>query len=550
MKNQLLIVGSSYVPPIQYVWGTLQEAFDIHFLNIRNWVEILEESNLNKKTIACIFLLEDTTYEDLDEENVVLNIISIIRQRLSLSKSPLVFCFSIRTPSNVITKSKIPGNRFGVYNEIQKLCTEFQHFYTINLDDLFVQIGLNSAYSYRNWYFSNSRLTTLAWSHLTLALSHILTRINLVRKKVLILDCDNTIWGGIVGEDGLSGILLGQDGIGKAYKDFQAAILEIHKSGILLGLASKNNEEDVWSVFDNHSQMVLSKGDFISSKINWDDKASSLLQISAELDLNLDSFVFWDDNPFERDQMRQRLPKVVTIEPPAAVELWPKFLKELELFSNFYITDEDLSKQSQYKSRIEFQKLQKKSEGESSYLRKIKLSATLLPINEQNLSRAEQISMKTNQFNLRSVRFNSNDIREFINKKDNFGYLVHLKDMFGDHGIVALFLVRVVEETAIVEAFNISCRVFGRKLEYWTALKIGELCANLGVLKVVFESIPTDKSRTVISQFLESGVFVKFNEVPNFLLKLNMKRDTMLGENDLFELSRALVESEIEGIYE
>ncbi len=550
MRSQLLVVGSSFLPPIEHIWERLKKSFEIHFSNIGNWSEILDSSNL-KKDVVSIFLLEDMGFDrKFNPIENMQSLLSIIRQRLKTSNKTFLFCFSTHTPSNVITRSKSPGLLTDVMRELQKMCEEYQHFYTIDIDYLFAEMGLNSTYSYRNWYFSNSRLTNLAWDKLTFAISQVLNRLKSAPKKVLVLDCDNTIWGGIIGEDGLSGLLLGQDGVGKAYKDFQGAVLDIRQTGTLLGLASKNNEEDVWQVFDNHSQMLLKRSDIVISRIDWNDKASNLLKMSFELDIGLDSFVFWDDNPFEREQMRSHLPEVTTVEPPKAVELWPQFLRKLDLFSNFYVTQEDLDKQHQYISRFAFQNFRATRQNDGDYLNNIMLSAALVPIDEKNVSRAEQLSMKTNQFNLRNVRLNSNEIRDFINREDNFGYLVHLKDMFGDHGLVALFLVSTHEEVAFVESFNISCRVFGRKLEYWMTSKIEEIGEFLGVSAVVFESIPTVKSRNVVSKFLESGLFLKLDNVPNSLVSFVQGSNSRINGYEFYELCKSRAETEVRGIYE
>lgn len=550
MRSQLLLVGSSFLPPFKYIWGSLEESFEIHFSNIGNWGEVLESANL-KKDVVGIFLMEDTSFDkESSQIEKMQNVLSIIRQRLTTSDKTFLFCFSTYTPSNVITKSKSPGRLSSVMIELQKLCEDFRHFYTIDLDNLFAGMGLSASYSYRNWYFSNSRLTNLAWAKLSPAINKVLTRIQSAPKKILVLDCDNTIWGGIIGEDGISGIALGQDGIGKAFKDFQGAVMELRQTGTLLGLASKNNEEEVWEVFDNHSQMLLKRNDIIVSRIDWSDKASNLLQMSLELDIGLDSFVFWDDNPFERQQVRNHLPEVTTVEPPKAVELWPQFLRDLDLFSNFYVTPEDLDKQNQYRSRLAFQNFQSTTQKNDGYLNKISLSATLVSIDEQNLSRAEQLSMKTNQFNLRSIRLSASEIRDFINRQGNFGYLVHLKDIFGDHGLVALFLVSTKDDIAFVESFNMSCRVFGRKLEYWIVHKIEQASERLGVSSIVFGSRPTVKSGPVISKFFESGLFVRLGNFPDSAVTLVQQREYRLNEDEFYEVKKSLAGNEVRGIYE
>ena len=151
-------------------------------------------------------------------------------------------------------------------------------------------------------------------------------RVNAPSRKVLVLDCDNTLWGGTVGEDGLEGLQLGQDGIGQAYLDFQSAARSLARKGLLLALASKNDEADVWQIFDGHAAMVLRRADIASYRIDWSEKSENIGAMAEELGLSLDSFVFWDDNPLEREKVRRELPQVLTPEVPPNVDAWPSLL--------------------------------------------------------------------------------------------------------------------------------------------------------------------------------------------------------------------------------
>lgn len=550
MRKELLVTGTSFVPPISHLWNRIKEEYEVYFSSIGNTVEILDTPNLNK-VIVSVFILSD--FQSQTEQEYLKfteNFMSIMRQRLTLSNKPVLFCFSTRIPSDIISKSKVPETNLAVRQQAQKLCDEFQHFYAIDLDDLLGQQGYSSSFSYRNWYFSNTRLTNKAWDSLVQAISQILYRLSLPPKKVLVLDCDNTIWGGVIGEDGLGGVVLGQDGLGKAFRDFQSEVVKKSEKGTLICLVSKNNEEDVWSMFDEHSEMILRRKHVIASRINWNDKSTNLMQLAKELNVGLESFAFWDDNPFERDQVKRRLPEVSTIEPPEAVELWPLYLRELSIFSNFYVTEEDMHKQAQYRSALEFQRQKSELGNTEEYLKIINLSASLIPIDEQNITRAEQISLKTNQFNLRSIRHTAGDIREFISKEGNFGYLVKLNDVFGDHGLVALFLVRTKEGLAFVESFNISCRVFGRKLEHWISYQIERLCNNRGISSVVFEAIPTEKSHTILSKFLDSEIFTRLDKEQIAVQSLKKFLGTTININGAYLLQSGKSEKEIEEIYE
>ena len=189
-------------------------------------------------------------------------------------------------------------------NELSILRDNYKSIYLLDLNEIFYPFGSKEIFSDRNWYFARCRLSVKGLNILTDALLQVINRFSNAASKVLVLDCDNTLWGGIVGEDGLQGIILGQDGIGTDYVVFQKEIVKLENNGIIIVLASKNNEKDVWEVFDQHSDMYLKREHIVTSKINWNEKAFNLQEVAKELDLGLDSFVFWDDNPLERDKMK------------------------------------------------------------------------------------------------------------------------------------------------------------------------------------------------------------------------------------------------------
>jgi len=310
-----------------------------------------------------------------------------------------------------------------------------------------------------------------------------------------VLDCDNTLWGGVVGEDGVKGLKLGQDGDGKAYQDFQRAVKFHQKNGIILALNSKNNDRDVWEVFSNHKEMILKKKDIISSKINWNEKFDNLIAISKELDLNLDSFVFWDDNPIEREKVKKNLPQVDVIDVAHDVNQWATQLYTLDQFAKLVVTKEDLKKTNQYKSRTKFLKAINSSKNEIEYLKSIKLKPKILKINKYNLSRAEQLCMKTNQFNLRTARYKANEIQHLSKKMQNIVFLTNLEDIYGNHGIISLVIVKKIDnEIAFLDTFLMSCRILGRHLESWIINETIQKCKQKGYKILISEHIPTQKN--------------------------------------------------------
>jgi FkbH-like protein len=337
------------------------------------------------------------------------------------------------------------------------------------LDRYLARLGLDQAFDDRNYYAARCRLSQAGLRVLAQSLGQLLERRKNAAKKVLVLDCDNTLWGGVVGEVGLSGLLLGQDGLGKAFQDFQRAARDLSHSGILLAIVSKNNEADVWEVFQGHGGMVLTRDDLVAHKINWRDKASNILELAADLDLGADSFVFWDDNPLERAVVRDQAPQVTVLEVPADVTRWPRLLKNLPDFGRFENTSEDAKKKAQYQARAQFKAEQGQVVDQTGFLKGIGLKPSLVPIDQGSVARAAQLCAKTNQFNLRVIRHSQADILALAARPGAVAFLGHLADRFGDHGNVALVLACPTPdpEVAFLDSFMLSCRVLGRHFEAW-----------------------------------------------------------------------------------
>ena len=236
------------------------------------------------------------------------------------------------------------------------------------------------------------RLSLLGLKAVDNSIACILNRIYNTNAKVLVLDCDNTLWGGIIGEEGLSKIILGTDGIGKAYIDFQKTILKLQESGIILSLCSKNNEDDVWDVFNNHPAMVLKKNKITNSRINWSEKYLNLIQIAEELSLSLNSLVFWDDDAVERAKIKSKLPEVNVIDVPDEIIHWAKILDELDVFGKFDTYADDKEKSKQYKSKLEYDNKKKLSNDMTAFLKTIQMKPKIIRLAKKNISRASQLS--------------------------------------------------------------------------------------------------------------------------------------------------------------
>ena len=362
-------------------------------------------------------------------------------------------------------------------------------------------------------------------------INEIYFKINLPQAKVLVLDCDNTLWGGVLGEDGLKNIKIGQDGIGKIYKAFQNEILSLSKRGILLAISSKNNLEDVLEVFDKHQMMSLKKKDITSFKVNWDEKYKNIIEISKELNLGLNSFIFWDDNKLEREKMQKFLPEVVTIDVDDEISNWPEQLKNNIHLSKFYITKEDLKKIDQYKMVGKFTQSKKKVKSghdQISFLKSIKLKPKLTKIEDSLISRASQMCQKTNQFNFRTIRYSETNIKKIMKDRNYECRLISLKDLYGDHGVIAMFILKKLnKDYCFIDTILMSCRVLGRFLDVWIFNEVRKLAKKNKYKFVVSEFIKTKKNR-VFEKTLELNGFKKVDQKFIDKIKVPLKSNNKL----------------------
>lgn len=286
-----------------------------------------------------------------------------------------------------------------------------------------------------------------------------------VVKKCLVLDCDNTLWGGIVGEDGFDGIAIGPDTPGREYVEFQKAILELYGQGVILAVNSKNNYEDAMRVFREHPHMILKEENFAGLAINWQDKPSNMLKLADEINIGLESFVFLDDNPAERAMMRQMMPQVHTPELPANPSLYAKFLRETNEFVRSSLTDEDKKRGQMYAAQRKRSEAQKQFVTLEDYLRSLEMTASIRLAEQGDIKRVSQMTQRTNQFNLTTKRYTESEISEMLESGTWKIFVLGLKDKFGDNGTVGLAIINRGQDCWVVDTFLMSCRVIGRGAE-------------------------------------------------------------------------------------
>jgi FkbH-like protein len=506
--NTIFVASTSFLNPRHKSWQQLSDVSHVGFSEYGDLKSIVAEENLEKTVIGVFFhddIQDSFTGMRCAEENsdYLASLLMLIETRCRKSRSPLVFCYSffeeydaVRDAKNISMKQR---SKQSFVDSLNRLKEDYDFLFTIDIDKCVMSIGALRAFDQRAWYFAKSRLTNEGLATIIHSVSLILQRYRLAPHKVLVLDCDNTLWGGVVGEDGISGLAIGTDGIGKVFTDFQKVILNLKNEGVLLAISSKNNVEDVWRVFDEHEAMLLKRSDIVAAKIDWNEKSSNILDLARELDLNVSSFVFWDDNPVEREKTRLVVPEMLTVDVPNNVNDWPSLLQNIFEFARYSITEEDKKKTDQYAARQQFIESRNHAVDEGSFLKGLCLEGELLQLAEGNISRAVQLCQKTNQFNLTTRRFFADDLKRFSLEDAEFCMLARLKDRFSDHGIVALYCMRSLDKrTILIENILLSCRVLGRQFEFWIMSKILEIARSRGYTEIF--ALFADSGKNIVAK--------------------------------------------------
>ncbi len=328
--------------------------------------------------------------------------------------------------------------------------------------------------------------------------------------KCLVLDLDNTIWGGVVGDDGLEGLVLGQgSALGEAYVAFQTYARELSRRGVILAVCSKNDEANALEPFEKHPDMVLRRGDIASFVANWADKAANIRAIARELNIGLDSLVFIDDNPFERSLVRQELPMVAVPEVSDDPTTYPQTIADAGYFEAVAITEEDRERTSQYQGNRARAALMASTTDLGGYLRGLEMELIWRPFDRIGLQRIVQLINKTNQFNLTTRRTTEAEVQALMEDPRGFGLQLRLLDRFGDNGIIAIVIGRMLDGAdLLIDTWLMSCRVLGRQVEPTTLNLIAAEARRLGAKRLIGEYVPTAKNAMVKDHYVRLGFTV------------------------------------------
>lgn len=394
--------------------------------------------------------------------------------------------------------------------DIQEFCSEYK---------------VSELFDWRFFYMSETAITPRVAKQFSQWFEKKQKAIEQKRKKCLVLDLDNTMWGGVLGEDGIEGIKLGDTYSGNVFLDFQKCVVEASKNGVILTVCSKNNEQDVLDAWKQHPFMQIGTDTISAYRINWNDKVSNIIELAEELNIGLDSFVFIDDNPVERERVKQFLPEVAVPDFPQNTYELINFFKNIyeDYFQTYTLTDEDIQKNKQYAENFKRKQHQQSFVDIEAYYKSLDMQLLVYKNNPIFITRLAQMTQKTNQFNLTTKRYTESDIQEFMHNDSVFA--LEVKDKFGNNGITAMAIICCEDsKIAVLDSFLLSCRVLGRDIETVFLLYICNVLFERGFTKLKASFIPTKKNTKLAKDFLDKSGFDLVNCSENgekyYILKL------------------------------
>lgn len=408
--------------------------------------------------------------------------------------------------------------------ELMRLSQQYQNLFICDLSELQNKFGRDKMFAPNT--YANTEMV-LRMDILPYVASRVMDIICAVKgqfKKCLILDLDNTLWGGVIGDDGLEGIQLGHGlGSGKMYTEFQMWIKKLKQRGIIICVASKNNEETAKEPFEKHPDMVLKLNDIAVFQANWETKVDNIRTIQQILNIGFDSMVFLDDNPFERNMVRENIPGITVPELPEYPEDYLEYLYSLNLFETASYSNLDKDRTKQYQVEAQRVSLSKTFTNEADFLKSLEMVSVVSGFTKFNTPRVAQLSQRSNQFNLRTVRYTDADIETLANNPDVIDLSFTLEDKFGDNGLIAVVIMKPLDkETLFIDTWFMSCRVLKRGMENFTLNTMVEAAKAKGYKRIIGEYLPTPKNAMVSEHYPQLG-FTKIEGADTAQYELNVE---------------------------
>lgn len=424
------------------------------------------------------------------------------------------FVLMNRSPHGILD-NKNPNGLGRWINDLNcKLEDDFrsqERAYLLPLGQVLGSIGKEQSHNPKMQYMASMRLSGAALPELARYSMRYVKPLKGLTRKCIVLDLDGTLWGGIAGELGIEGIQLGPSAPGVEYMDFQEALLNLTRRGILLAICSKNNLDDVLPILQNHPYMRLREEHFAATRINWRNKADNTREIAEELNIGIDSLVFFDDNPNERELIRQLLPEVLTVDLPTDPARYRATLEAMSDFELLALTKEDELRGAQYQAMQQRRAVHNAAGSLEAYLHSLDIKAGINFATAETLNRLVQMFNKTNQFNLTTRRYQAADMTRFIAAKEHRVYTLNVCDRFGDHGLVGAAIIHEEDCCWHIDSLLMSCRVMGLSVETAFLHKIYQDAVQAGIKSLMGEFIPTKQNQPV-EDFYRNHGFTQMKE--------------------------------------
>lgn len=468
------------------------------------------------------------------QDDLVSSVVAVI-QTLENNTSAIIlvnnFLVPVFSPLGIVdNKQKLGLKLFfeGANENLSDTFRESNQVFVVDLESISGDFGKSRTINWNTWYrgsvpFSEEFTLVLADEYL-----RYIRALKGRAKKCIVLDLDNTLWGGIIGEDGLEGIKLSNVSPGIEYVDFQRGLLSLYNRGVILAVCSKNNYDDAIKVFQEHPYQVLKEKHFAAMRINWQNKAASIAELAEEINIGLDSMVFFDDNPVERAQVSLAHPEVLVVDLPKNPRLYRETLEHLNVFDVLSLTKEDLVRGEMYAGKRKRAELEKSAESIEDFLRTLDLKVKIQPVNDFDTPRVVQLIGKTNQFNLTTRRYTDAEVRQFREDKSAIVYSMAVTDKFGDEGIVGVSIIKMKGTDWWIDSLLMSCRVIGRSVETALLAKIAFDARAAKAKKLIGEYIPTKKNPPAADLYERHGFTISSETENNGTIwELNIDTDTV-----------------------
>ena len=532
----------------------IKEILDYSFKldGIKNKIKVYQQDNIVDKiakhsnTDALIIFFELANLKEnfntkvnllsnRELEEVINSLKSTIDMILSNSNTPMIL-FN-KFSSLIFSSSAVEKNKFEYISEQLNLYLENKKdkkLKLINIDKIISSLGIKESIDLRLFYGTKSLYSVNFYKSYAEFIKPLILSLSGKSKKVLIFDCDNTLWHGVLGEDGRENIQMSDKNYeGRIFQQIQEKTLELYEKGIFICLCTKNNYSDVIEVIKEHKDMKLKENNFSLIKSNWKNKIDNIIEISKELNVGLNSILFVDDSEFELGLVNKKIPEVRTFKVPNDISnYFYLFNKETEIFHNLYETTEDKLRNQDFKNQLKRKSQKAKFIKIDDYLSSLNMKVKICLNDKKNISRISQMTLKTNQFNLTTHRYVEKQIKEFLENQKYLIFTLSLKDKFGDSGITGLAIIKVDKKTktSAIDTFLLSCRIIGRNVEYVFMDYIIAYLKKKKIKLVRSSYIKTNKNDQVKNFYKECSFVLEKNENSNkyYSVSINKYKQSLL----------------------